>query len=132
MVRKILHSRRKRGGGPARIGDKLRLRHSTVNRVLRREGEPLLHELDLATRKELRAKVERYERDAPGDLVHVDIKKLGLIPDGEGHRVHGRALGRRNSRLSRALRQLKATSRARQDRGKVVRSRGAASGRRTR
>ena len=104
MVRKILHLRRTRGWGPARIGDKLGLRHSTVTRVLRREGEPRLHELDLATRKALRGEVERYEHDQPGDLIHVDIKKLGLIPDGGGHRVHGRAVGTRNSSLSRALR----------------------------
>jgi len=37
----------------------------------------------------------RYEHPAPGDLVHVDIKKLGRIPDGGGHRVHGRAKGNR-------------------------------------
>jgi transposase InsO family protein len=38
----------------------------------------------------------RYEHAAPGDLVHVDIKKLGRIPDGGGHRKLGRARGRRN------------------------------------
>ncbi len=37
----------------------------------------------------------RYEHPAPGDLVHVDVKKLGRIPDGGGHRVHGRAKGNR-------------------------------------
>src|SRR5699024_4268815 len=31
----------------------------------------------------------------PGDLVHVDVKKLGRIPDGGGHRAHGRAQGNR-------------------------------------
>ncbi|MDZ4236210.1 MAG: IS481 family transposase, partial [Dietzia sp.] len=40
----------------------------------------------------------RYEHPAPGDLVHVDIKKLGRIPDGGGHKVLGRAKGRRNSK----------------------------------
>ena len=54
MVRKILHLRRKRGWGPARIADKLGLRASTVHKVLRREGEPALRDLDLATRRELR------------------------------------------------------------------------------
>jgi transposase InsO family protein len=34
--------------------------------------------------------VRRYERAAAGELVHVDVKKLGRIPDGGGHRVHGR------------------------------------------
>jgi len=32
----------------------------------------------------------RYERDMPGELVHVDIKALGKIPDGGGWRAHGR------------------------------------------
>ncbi len=40
-------------------------------------------------------KARRYEHEAPGDLVHVDVKKLGRIPDGGGHRVHGRAKGNR-------------------------------------
>jgi transposase InsO family protein len=104
MVRSILHLRRKRGWGPARIAHKLGMRPSTVHRVLRREGEPLLHETDLATRRAIRKKVKRYEHDAPGDLIHVDIKKLGKIPDGGGWRVHGRgkaATG--NSALRRAL-----------------------------
>ncbi len=38
----------------------------------------------------------RYERDRPGELVHMDVKKLGRIPDGGGHRTQGRAAGRRN------------------------------------
>ncbi len=33
----------------------------------------------------------RYERDRPGELIHVDVKKLGKIPDGGGWRVHGRS-----------------------------------------
>ena len=40
----------------------------------------------------------RYEHEAPGDLVHVDVKKLGRIPDGGGPKVLGRAAGHRNSR----------------------------------
>jgi transposase InsO family protein len=104
MVRKILHLRRKRGWGPARIADKLGLRSSTVHRVLRREGEPLLHEQDLATRRAIRRNVKRYEHAHPGDLIHVDIKKLGKIPTGGGHRIHGRVLGGKNSRMTTALR----------------------------
>ena len=41
----------------------------------------------------LRGLIRRYEHAAAGDLVHVDIKKLGRLPDGGGHRVHGRAAG---------------------------------------
>jgi transposase InsO family protein len=104
MVRKILHLRRKRGWGPARIADKLGLRASTVNRVLRREGEPLLHEQDLATRRALRRQIQRYERDKPGELVHVDVKKLGKVPPGGGHRIHGRSIGRQHRSLAVRLR----------------------------
>ena len=39
--------------------------------------------------------VVRYQREHPGELVHIDVKKLGRIPDGGGHRVHGRADGAR-------------------------------------
>jgi transposase InsO family protein len=40
--------------------------------------------------------IRRYERDRPGELVHVDVKKLGRIPDGGGWRVHGRDSGHRD------------------------------------
>ena len=104
LVRKIRHLRTKRGWGPARIGHRLGLHPSTVGRVLRREGMPRLADTDLATRRALRRDVVRYERDRPGELVHVDIKKLGKIPDGGGHRAVGRAAGRRNGRLMTTIR----------------------------
>jgi transposase InsO family protein len=37
--------------------------------------------------------VRRYERARPGELVHLDVKKLGRIPDGGGHKVLGRPAG---------------------------------------
>jgi transposase InsO family protein len=98
VVRKIVALRTTRGWGPARIAHKLGLVPSTVNAVRVREGLPRLNDVDLATRRAVRAQVVRYERDAPGDLVHVDIKKLGKIPDGGGHRIHGRIEGGRRSR----------------------------------
>ena len=104
VERKIVHLRRTRGWGPARIGHKIGVAPSTVHRVLTRAGcAPLAH-TDLATRRELRKQVVRYERERPGQLVHVDIKKLGRIPDGGGHRVHGRAHGSRNARWATPLR----------------------------
>ena len=72
---------------------------STVGRVLRREGAAPLSEVDLATRKELRGRLKRYEHDAPGALIHVDVKKLGKIPNGGGHLIHGRQRSKLNSRL---------------------------------
>ena len=73
--------------GPARIGPILGLPTSTVHRVLARHGLNRLAFLDRPTGQVIR----RYERARPGELVHVDVKKLGRIPDGGGWRVHGRA-----------------------------------------
>ena len=74
--------------GPHRIGWALGESHSTVHRVLRRNAMPRLCDIDRATRT-----VVRYERDRPGELVHVDVKKQGRIPDGGGWRIHGRGAG---------------------------------------
>jgi transposase InsO family protein len=63
-----------------------------VHRVLTRYRLARLSHLDRATGRVIR----RYEHAAPGDLVHVDIKKLGNIPDGGGHQVLGRQAGRKN------------------------------------
>ena len=58
---------------------------STVHAVLARHGLSRLSRLDRVT-----GDIIRYERDHPGELIHVDVKKLGRIPDGGGWRVHGR------------------------------------------
>ncbi|MGW2683305.1 IS481 family transposase, partial [Streptomyces sp. NPDC001414] len=63
---------------------------STVHRILVRHGLNRLAFLDRPTGQVIR----RYERDRPGELVHVDVKKLGRIPDGGGHKVLGRQAGR--------------------------------------
>ena len=55
---------------------------STLGRVLRR------HKLSRARDLEPKPPVIRYERQAPGELIHLDIKKLGRF-DRAGHRVHG-------------------------------------------
>ena len=85
--RRIIKVRVTRRWGPARIGYLLGLHPSTVHRVLTRYRLARLSWLDRATGQPVR----RYEHLHPGDLVHVDIKKLGRIPDGGGWRVHGRA-----------------------------------------
>ena len=81
-------------GGWARPGSRFRLglAPSTVHAVLARYGCPRLAHLDRATG----VPVRRYERDRPGELVHVDVKKLGNIPDGGGWRVLGKAHGQHN------------------------------------
>lgn len=90
--RRIIALRVNRRWGPARIGFLLGIHPSTVHRVLSRFGLARLSWLDRATGRVIR----RYEHHSPGELVHVDIKKLGRIPDGGGHRVTGRAAGNRN------------------------------------
>lgn len=79
--------------GAARIAYLLGLHPSTVHRVLTRFGVARLRWLDRATGRVIR----RYERATPGELVHVDIKKLGRIPDGGGHKKLGRTLGNHNN-----------------------------------
>ena len=85
--RRIINVRVTRRWGPARIGFLLGLHPSTVHRVLSRYRLARLAWLDRSTGRVIR----RYEHAAPGDLVHVDVKKLGRIPDGGGWRIHGRA-----------------------------------------
>jgi transposase InsO family protein len=94
--------------GPARIAYLLRLNVSTVHNVLRRYRIARLRWLDRATGRVVR----RMESAACGDLVHVDVKKLGKIPAGGGWRMLGRTVGNRNARAD--------TSRSKRDR-KLVR-----------
>ncbi|MEU6950872.1 IS481 family transposase, partial [Streptomyces sp. NPDC046316] len=82
--------RRSRKLGPARIGPILGLPASTVHRILTRHRLNRLSWIDRPTG----AVIRRYERDCPGELIHVDVKKLGRIPDGGGHRALGRQAGR--------------------------------------
>ena len=66
---------------------------STIGAVLRRAGMPHLVDVDRVTGELLRGRrhsENRYEHDRPGSLLHVDVKKLGKIPPGGGHRAHGR------------------------------------------
>jgi hypothetical protein len=65
---------------------------STASRIIARAGLPRLHELDPVTGILIRASRRtqlRYEHDHPGDLLHVDVKKIGRIPDGGGWRIDG-------------------------------------------
>jgi transposase InsO family protein len=90
--RRIISLRVNLRWGPDRIGYRLGLQPSTVHRVLSRYGLAKLKWQDRATGRTVR----RYEHEHPGDLVHVDIKKQGRIPDGGGHKVLGKAAGKRN------------------------------------
>ncbi len=93
---RIVELRRRDRRGPAWIGAELGVPARTVSRVLVRRGQPRLAALDPMTGQVIRASKHttvRYERARPGELVHMDVKKLARIPDGGGWRVHGRAAG---------------------------------------
>ncbi|PXA79978.1 IS481 family transposase [Auritidibacter ignavus] len=95
--RRIIALRFTRRWGPHRISYHLGIARSTVGRVLARYNMPPLAWLDQATGLPMRKlSPVRYEKATAGELVHVDIKKLGRIPDGGGHRKLG-AAGRKNN-----------------------------------
>jgi transposase InsO family protein len=90
QVRRVLRARRRHRQGPHRLAWRLGMPRSTIYGVLARHGMSRLSHTDRAS-----GVVVRYQRQHPGELVHLDVKKLGRIPDGGGHRVHGRATAAR-------------------------------------
>ena len=82
----IVEDRIREKEGPHLMAGRLGVPRSTIYRVLRRRGLSRLSDLDRTTGVPI-----RYVRDCPGELVHVDIKKLGKIPRGGGWRALGRA-----------------------------------------
>jgi len=81
-VGEIEHLRRQRISGPA-MARQLRMPVSTIGTILRRLGLGKLAAL------EPKPVVVRYQRERPGELIHIDSKKLGRI-EGIGHRITGR------------------------------------------
>ena len=83
--------------GPDWLGAELGVPARTVSRVLRRHRRArTCASCDPMTGEVIRSSkttAVRYERDRPGELVHMDVKKIGRIPDGGGWRAHGRAHG---------------------------------------
>jgi transposase InsO family protein len=89
-TRQIEQLRRQRLTG-TQIARQLAIPRSTVGVVLRRLGLGRLGAL------ETKPEIVRYEREKPGELIHIDIKKLGRI-DGVGHRITGDRTGQSNKR----------------------------------
>jgi transposase InsO family protein len=83
-VRRILLARRRLRVGPHRLGPLLGHPRSTVYAVLRRHGMSRLAHADRLT-----GVAVRYVRERPGELLHVDVKRLGRVPPGGGHRILG-------------------------------------------
>jgi len=92
-VSQVIRARRQLRFGPHRLGPELRLPRSTVYKILRRQGLSRLRDLDRVTAIPI-----RYVRERPGELLHLDIKKLGRIPPGGGHALLDYETGRHNRR----------------------------------
>jgi len=93
--------------GPDWIGAELGVPARTVSRVLARHGVPRLAMLDPMTGQVIRASkatAVRYEHDHPGSLVHMDVKKLGRIPDGGGWRGRGETATNHRSKKDKTVR----------------------------
>jgi transposase InsO family protein len=102
VVRKIVHLRWKQRLGPVPIATRLGMPASTVHAVLKRCRLNRLSHIDRVTGEPAR----RYERQRPGELIHVDVKRLARISKkGAGHRV----LGHRKSQFKVGPRRLGAT-----------------------
>jgi transposase InsO family protein len=82
----VLALRRRHRWGAQHIGHEVGLAASTVGAILRAEGLGRLDHGDRATPEP----VQRYQRERPGELIHVDVKKIAAIPTGGGWRLLGR------------------------------------------
>jgi transposase InsO family protein len=91
-TKRIVSLRLRKRWGAVRLAAETGVAPSTAGAVLRRCRISRLSRLE---RRE-RPPAQRYEHPAPGDLLHVDVKKLGNIPDGGGWRFLGREQGGAN------------------------------------
>ncbi len=92
VVRRVLTLRLRKRLGPMQLAARTGIAASTVHKILTRNRVNRLGYLDRATGEPVR----RYEHAEPGSLIHVDVKKLGNIPDGGGWRFVGIRQGNRN------------------------------------
>jgi transposase-like protein len=100
----VIAARREHRRGPQWLSWETGVPARTITSILRRNGLPRLYEIDMITGEVIRTSKTtaiRYERDRPGELVHVDVKKIGRIPDGGGWRVHGRQMGSAGKKKAR-------------------------------
>jgi transposase InsO family protein len=100
----VLRMRREQRRGPDWIGAELGIPPRTVSAILARHRVPHLADCDPLTGELIRATRQtprRYERSRPGELVHMDVKKLGRIPEGGGWRADGGTLANHASRVDK-------------------------------
>jgi transposase InsO family protein len=104
VEQQVVELRRGQRRGQDWLGLELGLSPRTVSRILRRHRLPYLRDLDPITGVVIRASrstAVRYERDRPGELAHMDVKKLGRIPDGGGWRGEGQTTVNHRSRANK-------------------------------
>jgi transposase InsO family protein len=87
VVRRVVMLRVRRRWGPHRISWVTGIPRSTVYKVLCRVGLNRLDRIDRPSRVQVR----RYERSRPGELLHIDVKKLARVPEGGGWKTRGRS-----------------------------------------
>lgn len=94
VEQRVCALRREHKEGPVQLAGRLLAEGrvvpaSTIHRILVRHGISRLRDLDV-TGADLREPVIRYEWPTAGAMLHVDVKKLGRIPDGGGWWAHGK------------------------------------------
>ena len=102
VEQQVVAARNRLRVGPDRLSDEVGVPARTISRILRRHQVPYLSQCDPLTGDVIRASkvtATRYERDTPGELVHIDVKKIGWIADGGGWRAWGRGYVKRKSRV---------------------------------
>lgn len=102
----MLELRERARVGRDEIAAQLGFAPRTVSRILARHGVPHLAVLDPITGQLIRSSkttTVRYERERPGELVHMDVKKLGRIPDGGGWRTQGWTTANHQSRVNKTV-----------------------------
>jgi transposase InsO family protein len=101
---RVIETRQRQRLGRDRIADQLDIPPRTVSRILARHRVPRLSECDPITGEIIRASkvtAVRYEKERPGQLVHMDVKKLGRIPAGGGWRARGETVHNHQSRIDK-------------------------------
>jgi transposase len=102
VEQRVLAARAEHRDGPDVLGPRIGVPARTVSRILRRHEVPYLRDCDPMTGEVIRSSKQtavRYERQRPGELVHMDVKKLGKIPDGGGWRARGQTRATHQARV---------------------------------
>jgi transposase InsO family protein len=100
VVADVLAKRVEHREGPAGLALRCGVSARSVSRILTRAGMPRLWDLDPVSGARIRASRatdRRYERDAPGDMIHIDVKKLGRIPGSGGWRADPKQCARNHA-----------------------------------